>query len=128
MRALAIITAVFLLVCGRSSAQPASPHTKAILGVILCWEDAASAPLAHDPVLLKSIGCALTLDGVDTDIGVHSEACSDRMPDAVCFGEPGGVMCRLSGVERILRASACVTARYIWDRDRQPVWLSCNRI
>jgi hypothetical protein len=114
MRAAILMALAFLLFCGGAPAQQVSPHPdKPSLGVILCWEDMAAAPLAHDPVLLKAIGRALTLDGVDTSIGVHSEACSDRMPDAVCFGEPGGVMCRLSGVERILRVSAWVTARYI---------------
>jgi len=82
------------------------------IGILLCWSDNAEEALAHDQGLLGSVGQVLGLDGVAKTVGIHTEQCTQHMPDATCFGAPGGVMCRLSGIERLLRASAWVTRHY----------------
>jgi hypothetical protein len=93
-------------------AQVAKPVAQPDLRILLCWNSEAERPLAHDRVLQLSIGRVMALDGVAKTIDIRFGACSGTMTDAACFGAPGGVMCQLTGIERILRAAAWITVRY----------------
>jgi hypothetical protein len=120
-----------LLLAVSLRAQVPKPAAPPDLQILLCWNDGAESSLAHDRVLQLSIGRAMGLDGVAKTVGMHFGHCSQTMPDAACFGAPGGVMCQLAGIERILRAAAWITARYkaqrptsyeeFWKRDPEYV-------
>jgi hypothetical protein len=90
--------------------QPANEQPD--FGVILCWNDASEASLAHDKGILTAVGRALGLSASFTTIGVKSEPCAKRMPDAACFGVPGGIMCQLAVIERNIRAATWGVHQY----------------
>jgi hypothetical protein len=78
----------------------------------LCWNNDAEARLVHDATLLSAVGRALALSGRFSTIGVRSEPCAKRMPDAACFGVPGGIMCQAVVIERQLRAASWAVEKY----------------
>lgn len=119
----AILCCLALIAIDLHAQNTASPP-KPDLGVILCWNNPGESLLAHDPVLLTAVGRALSLDGVAKTVGIHSESCAQRMPDTICFGSPGGVMCQISVIERVLRASAWITAHYesVGPTSYEAVW------
>ena len=82
------------------------------LGLGLCWNNDAEARLVHDATLLSAVGRALALSGRFSTIGVRSEPCAKRMPDAACFGVPGGIMCQGVVIERQLRAASWAVEKY----------------
>ena len=104
-----VILPVFLSMIRAQTPEPSKPPD---FGVILCWNNAEEAGLVHDTGILTAMGRALGLSGSFTNIGVKSEPCVKRMPDAACFGLPGGVMCQLAVIERIIRAATWGVHQY----------------
>jgi len=112
-------------------AQPTPRRPTPDVGVLLCWNNDAEQALGHERTLLTAVGRVVSLDGTTRTIGIRSEKCSEKMPDATCFGVPGGLMCRLSGIERIVQAAAWIAHRYqtlsptnyesFWRADREYV-------
>jgi len=62
--------------------------------------------------VLASVGRALALSGKVTSVGVLVEPCAKQMPDAACFGVPGGIMCQAAVIERQIRAAAWGVRKY----------------
>lgn len=120
-----------VLFCATLYAQPTPPKPTPDVGLLLCWNNDAEQSLAHDRTLLTAVGRVVSLDGTTRTIGIHSEKCTEKMPDATCFGAPGGLMCRISGIERIVQAAAWIAHRYqtlsptdyerFWKIDREYV-------
>lgn len=82
------------------------------LGLILCWNNDSEVRLVHDRTVLSAVGRTLALSGRFSNVGVLSESCTKRMPDAACFGVPGGIMCQAIVVERQLRAASWALQKY----------------
>ena len=93
-------------------AQPIVKPSKPDIGLILCWRDEVESRLGRDKELLEAAGRAFSLHGSIKTIGVRSEPCKKEMPDASCFGLPGGMICRATVIERMFRAASWLTFKY----------------
>jgi hypothetical protein len=99
--------------------QTAQPGRRPDLGIILCWNDESEVRFTRDKLVLEAVGRAIALGGNVRTIGVRSESCAAHMPDAACFGVPGGAMCQAAVIEREIRAASWAVEKYR-SQDKPP--------
>jgi hypothetical protein len=106
--------ASFLLLTGWVVAhgQPGVAPREPDRGLILCWESDSEQQLTKGLALKSAVARAMALNPKVRHIGVRTESCAQRMPDAACFGVEGGVMCRISAIQRAFRAASWTVAKY----------------
>ena len=83
------------------------------LGIVLCHEDGEIPRDEWSTNILFALARSLHPSMVNGEIQVRREPCSNRMPDAACFGAPDVLFCRNAALKRILVASAWMTASFL---------------
>src|SRR5712691_5497425 len=92
--------------------EPDAAQTPA-LRLLYCRSGADNTPSPWETSGLLSIG---RVSGVMTPphpIVIARRVCGPELPDATCFAVPGQLMCRGYLVERVLRATAFLLARWL---------------
>jgi hypothetical protein len=105
---------VFVLVTSfaQLAAAQAASRKAPDVGLVLCRETKDSKASPWERNALLSVGRALFISDAVKSVGARYQPCDEVLTDDVCFAVPKALVCRSSVIERLLKASAWMTAVY----------------
>ena len=109
----ALFAAVLMMACSAQGQSITDGVSGDRLGIVLCHADGEPPRDDWSTNVLFALTRSLYPSMVDGEVQVRREPCSNRMPDAACFGAPSVLFCRSAALKRILVASAWMTASFL---------------